>query len=244
MRYFLRKKLPIVVDILVSFIIVLLILGFCTSRTSTTTALRVDDTLYDQCASVIKWETSYDKELEQAVIEELCRIPEQILTAWLQIDCSITIVPNQRGYLDLAHNSVSKEVKMQVTDKPAADYYTIAYNDIRAENGKITSSHIYILGNEYSVRHSVLHEMGHFVYYETFGIETAYVLPNYETNYQVFINNECDGNTYLANPGEYFAEVFVYTITSGTRECYPDTVQMQEIIDNFNPEGRKSYTVP
>lgn len=176
----------------------------------------------EKIKSIIVWETDYSKKLEKLIIYNLNLLPDSIIDGWLSIDCSIVVCPNIKGYLD-------DDTVLNISD----NLHTTAYNVVSTEGDEVISSDIYILGSSKIINSSLLHEMGHYVYYEYFGAATDYILPSYEAECAEFIENECAGLSYYMVPNEYFAEIFSYTVLNGTNENYSDTYVMKKIIDDF-----------
>lgn len=181
----------------------------------------ITDERNEQIKSVIVWRTDYSKKVETQIINNLNMLPDSILNSWLETDCHVLVYPQVKGSLDVAADAICE------------DGYTIAYNDITAKGGVIQNSDIYILGSPYIIDKTLLHEMGHFVYYQYFGMDTSYVLPNSASESKRFIENERDGQEYYLLSDEYFAEMFAYTIRNGTSDEYKDTYVMDKIIQNF-----------
>ena len=172
--------------------------------------------------SVIVWETDYSEKIENLIVFNLNSLPENILNGWLATDCSIVVCPNIKGYLDMNDD-------FELPDNA----HTMAYNLIKMKDNRVISSDIYILGSGRIINKSLLHEIGHYVYHNSTDTETKYILPNYETNSNSFVENECDNVLYYLDEEEYFAEVFAYTVIHGVNDEYPDTKVMKNIIDNF-----------
>lgn len=149
-------------------------------------------------------------------------LPEDILNSWLSTDCKIVVCPNIKGYLDIDDDF-----------ELPSNSHTMAYNLITIKDDCVLGSNIYILGSYQTIDNSLLHEIGHYVYYACFDISEEYILPNYETHSTSFIENECNNVLYYMNAEEYFAEIFVYTVIHGTNDEYPDTSIMKKIIENF-----------
>lgn len=182
--------------------------------------------------SVIVWEADYSKEIESDIVYNLNLLPDSVLNSWLSKESSVVVCPNIKGYLD-------KEA--DITDDAGfktENYYTIAYNLISSRGDEVVGSDIYILGSSDYINNSLLHEIGHYVYYEYFGSSTDYVLPSYETDSELFIENEQKNISYFLIPNEYFAEIFAYTVKNGTTELYQDTYKMQKIIKNFAEKNK------
>ena len=179
--------------------------------------------------SVIVWNTDYSKEIENSVIYNLNLLPDDVLDSWLSKDSSIIICPNVIGYLDVNDtDSITDETHGQ--DKA---YYTNARNSIHTLNNSVIGSDIYILGSTYYVNNSLLHEIGHYVYYEHLGTSADYILPNFKTDSKKFAKNERKGFSYFTISDEYFAEIFAYTIKNGIVAEYNDTYVMEKIIEDL-----------
>ena len=219
-----KKTVTKILDILEWMLVVILFLIFLMyvfhrATPATEYAGEITNERNEQIRSSIVWKRDYSKRIEAQIIYELNRLPENILEGWLDLDSHIIVYPNEKGSLD----------------DVCEGGYTIAYNDITAKNCTIQSSDIYILGSAYIIGQSLLHEIGHYVYYQYFGINTSYVLPHYEEDRERFVENERDGQTYYLLSEEYFAEMFAYTVVHGTDENYKDTYKIDEIIQNFLP---------
>ena len=174
--------------------------------------------------SVIEWETNYDEEVEAEILKNMNMVPDAILDRWLSLDSHIIVCPPVVGYLEENH--------IENANKDDEGYAT-AFNRVTRTGDMVTGSKIYVLGTSYYVALSLLHEMGHYVYYEQFGFKTEYTLPNLETHGKAFVDAEKQGYEYYLSTKEYFAEMFDYTVLNGVSTEYPDTSVMQYIIDNF-----------
>lgn len=172
--------------------------------------------------SIIVWDTDYSERLENLVVYNLNLLPESILESWLETDCSVVVCPNLKGYLDA-----------DIASELTGNSHSTAYNVISTSGDEVVGSDIYILGSSQIINSSLLHEIGHYVYYEYFGATTDYVLPNHETDCARFVETERDGHAYYLETEEYFAEIFAYTVLQGVNEEYPDTQVMKKIIDDF-----------
>jgi hypothetical protein len=213
-------------EYIVAFIILIIIVTHMFFRSAPVS----DYITYDNDArnetikSIIVWDTDYSERLENQIIYNLNLLPDSILDSWLNTDCRIVVCPNIKGYLD---NDVTSNTNI------SDNYYTTAYNTISIKGENVIGSKIYILGSSQIIESSLLHEIGHYVYYEYFGATTNYVLPNYETDCSRFIENECDGATYYTSEYEYFAEIFAYTVLHGVSDDYSDTYVMKKFIENY-----------
>ena len=219
-----KKTVYKILDILERLIVAaifLIFLMYVFHRATPTSgyAGRITDERNEQIKSIIVWKCDYSKKIETQIVYELNRLPENILNGWLALDSHIIVYPNEKGSLDDVYQGG----------------YTIAYNDILAKNCMIQSSDIYILGSAYIIGQSLLHEIGHYVYYQYFGMNANYVLPHYKEDRERFVENELDGQTYYLLSEEYFAEMFAYTVVHGTGENYKDTYKIDEIIQDFSP---------
>ena len=174
-----------------------------------------------QIQKTIIWKCKYSQRIENEIVYNLNKLPGAILESWLDTDSHIIVYPNKKGCLDQADGVSSR------------NGYTIAYNEITAKNNMIQHSDIHILGSVYIIDRSLLHEMGHYVYGKSFGMNGGYTLPNYDTECERFIENECGGEDYYALPEEYFAEMFAYTVVYGVNENYNDSYEMNAIINKF-----------
>ena len=170
----------------------------------------------------IVWERDYNASIENTIINELQILPESILSNWLNIDSNVITVPAIRGYLD--------NTDIENSD-PNLDSFIVAYNKLTLQEGKPIMSKIYILGSEYYIKDSLLHEIGHFFYDDYLGCN--YVLPYFDEEKELFIANEMNGNTYFYNSKEYFAQMFAYVLHYGTNTDYPDTFVIKDLIDEY-----------
>lgn len=187
------------------------------------------ETIYtDTIKERIIWERDYDVSIENTIINELQILPESILSNWLSIDSNVITVPAVRGYL----NNTDIE-----NDNPNLDSFIVAYNRLTLQEGKPVISKIYILGSEYYIKDSLLHEIGHFFYDDY--LEKDYILPHFDEEKELFIANEMNGNTYFYNPKEYFAQMFAYVMHNGTNSDYPDTLVIKKLIDEYEAKYHK-----
>ena len=178
--------------------------------------------------SVIVWETDYSKELEDEILYQFNQIPDVVIDSWLSEDCKLVICPNDDEYLKADTDSYNKIINANCY---FSGYYA-AYNAMAGNDNGVICSDIHVLGAPIYIN-SLPHEIGHYVYYEYFGINTDYSLPNYETDSIKYVENIKNGNTYYLDHGEYFAEMFEYTLINGVTEEYADTYVIQKIIENF-----------
>ena len=179
----------------------------------------------EQIQSVIAWETDYNSELEEAIVTEMNMLPENVLSTWLNTDCSITVVDY-------------KDYKIHCNEGNNPHTGAAACNHVKGTNETgVSSSHIYILANKYIVKLSLLHEIGHYVMYETFGNET-YCLPNHKTESTTYMIRNGYLNDYYKIPNEYFAEMFSYTVLHNEKAVvlYNDATVMNNIIKTFPGE--------
>lgn len=217
------------IDFLFSFLIMCLAFFFLLGNKSTqygaSTVQRIECLKYEQSIKdVIVWDIEYDKKLEDCIVSEFSYLPEKITKSWLSEDSAIVVCPDERGYLD-------KKIK-DIKNSYVADDYTVAFNSILGyPNGSIFKSHIYILGNYTSIKGSLLHELGHYIYYKHFGLNGTYVLPNYVRDCKKLCANK--SSEYFRDESEYFAEIFAYTMHNGTKDFYMDTYEIEKIINNF-----------
>jgi hypothetical protein len=177
--------------------------------------------------SLIVWQTDYSTEIENTIIDNLNMLPDSILDSWLSLNSNIIVCPNVKGYLDKFH--------LYLEEKGT---YTTGYTKVSNDGEIVSGADIYILGSVDNIEDSIIHEIGHYVYYAYFGIRTGYVLPNYETESYKFATEERDGSTYYMEfEKEYFAEMFEYVIINGVSDEYKDTHVMQEIIEDFRKKS-------
>lgn len=173
----------------------------------------VEKSKADRIRSIINWEVDYSKELEDAVISEMSKLPEKIFNDYFDVyQKSINIVPSLDQY--------GKDVIGRIS-------WT-------TYNGRVITANMSFENSLYAIQSSVLHEIGHYVEvaYMNAGGDTS--LPNFEADAYRFSIVERNGNLYyVSSEKEYFAELFAYTINNGATSNYEDTYKMQFIIDNF-----------
>ena len=168
--------------------------------------------------SIITWDTEYSKELEDAILYNLNLIPDAILNSWLNTECSIVVCPNEKDVL--RKDTISSS-------------YPAAVNKMRTDGTTIIRSSIHILASLEHINSSLIHEIGHYVYYMHFGIENDYVmtLPYFDADNQRFCEEQ--KSYYYDQPKEYFAELFSHVIKNGVTDEYKDTYEIQKIIEDF-----------
>lgn len=224
-----RRKKSVLFEIFTTVVLIIVIAVCFDQRAEPLTyqnITEIDASTKEKIQNVIVWNTDFSQEIEDSIVANLGKLPENILDSWLAVDGHITVCPSKRGYLDIDDDFISDT-------EEETDYYTIAYNAISVKNKEIIGSNIHILGSAYYIQYSLLHELGHYVYYAYFGTDADYELPNYETDSMRFTAAERNCTAYLLTPDEYFADIFAYVISNGTTEKYPDTFILQEIINNF-----------
>lgn len=210
------------------FLVLMTMVVWCISRTfsqvhpAESTEVSQKTAEDDRIKSMIVWETSYDEEIEDAIVCNMNMLPDSILDSWLSLESNIVVCPNVKGYLDKFHLNIEEKGS-----------YTTGYTKISNVGETLVGVDIYILGSKANVNTSLIHEIGHYVYYVYFGANTVYVLPNFETDSVRFSETEYGSNYYSSSYKEYFAQIFTFTIQQGTTEEYPDTNVMKEIIENF-----------
>lgn len=170
----------------------------------------------------IQWNTDFSYELEEATVNEMLSLPDNVLTGWLSIDSKIVIEPPIKGSLD-NHNVYTYN----------DGGYTAAYNAVTVSGGTVKISEIHVLGDAETITESLHHEVGHYVYYEDFAHSTTNPLPYFDSEKELFISNELDCHDYYYSDKEYFAAMFAYVVDNGVTDVYPDTQVMQDIINVF-----------
>lgn len=210
------------------FLILITMVVWCITRTvspvhpADSTEITEASIRDEHIKSLIVWETAYSQEVEDVIVCNMNMLPDSIIESWLSLDSHIVVCPNIKGYLDKYHLNIEEKGS-----------YTTGYTRISSDGDTIIGADIYILGSKININTSLIHEMGHYVYYEYFGVNTDYVLPNYDIDSVRFSKTEYGSNYYSSSSKEYFAQIFAYVIMQGTVEEYPDAAIMTKIIENF-----------
>ena len=163
--------------------------------------------------SVIKWEAPYSKDVENAIISEMNKLPDPVFNAYFNVyKKSINVVSSFKQY----------------------DKNVLAYIQQKTFNKRVIRADMYLRNDVQTVLASVLHEVGHFVdkAYTAAGANTS--LENFKKDGYRFAEAERNNNTHFAKYSEeYFAELFRYTIDHGKTKKYADTYKIQAIVTGF-----------
>ena len=162
----------------------------------------------------IEWEEKPSFLVKTELLAQVSYLPDSVRKTWLSLDGKIKI-------------SAPQDTESVVfTEAESSETFTT--------DGTLSGFTVGLLSDVSDIRDSFLHEIGHMVYDYSFGLNSGYVLPNYETEKDLYLMDEGNGNRYLTStPQEYFAELFSYTMKNKVGK-YEDTKVIEEIIEkNF-----------
>ena len=171
----------------------------------------------ERIKSVMEWEVNYDEEIENTIINEINKLPDTIFEAWWNVE--------QRSI------HVVKDLPQCDTEDDAT---TIACIQQSYTGGTVVAADIFFENNQKYIKKSALHEFGHFVEraWREAGGDAS--LERFDEDSERFAINECNSNMYYhKHSGEYFAELFQYTINNGATDEYPDTYKLEAMIKVF-----------
>ena len=179
---------------------------------------------YTDYSDIITWEADYDEAVYETISSELDLIPKKIVKSWIEHGGNIVVKEGIRS-VSFENGDLSQGELLTAS-------YVVGLNTFEYSGNEIISSTIYILDDTDSVKYSLIHEVGHFFYYSTFGMDCKNSkLPFYEKDCDRYCNEIRNGNHYLTQPKEYFADIFAYTIHHGIDRNYKDTQIMKIMLE-------------
>ena len=134
--------------------------------------------------SRLSWETGRKVTVEWEILAQASYLPDNVRTAWLSTDGDILVRSHEAA------------------DENGLYYVEAESEETYSGEGDLTGFDMSLLDSVPDVRDSFLHEMGHFVYSRTYGLDGTYVLPAYETERETYLETDGEGNRYLISTPE------------------------------------------